>query len=83
MKTISITDLSLPELAPYACTAEVQLLRYFEPEPGVFVAESPRVIGRALDGGFQPLSLLVEKTLAEKQAGEIIRRCGDIPVYTG
>lgn len=80
---ISITDFSLPELAPYACTAEVQLLRYFEPKPGVFVAESPRVIGRALDGGFQPLSLLVEKTLAEKQAGEIIRRCGDIPVYTG
>lgn len=83
MKIISITDLSLPELAPYACTAEVQLLRYFEPKPGVFVAESPKVIGRALDGGFQPLSLLVEKTLAEKQAGEIIRRCGDVPVYIG
>ncbi len=79
---IEIQDLSSPALAPYTCRSEVQLLRYFEPEPGIFIAESQKVIIRALDAGYEPLSLLVEKKQLEGRAGEIIRRCGQIPVYT-
>lgn len=77
-----ITDLGIPELFPYTQTAEVQLLRYFEPEPGIFIAESPKVIRTALDSGYEPLSLLVEKKYITGQASDIIERCGDIPVYT-
>ncbi len=78
---IEVNDLNLEELRPYLCRSEVQLLRYYEPAPGIFLAESPRVIGRALNAGYQPLSLLIEKSLVEGQAAEIIERCGDIPVY--
>lgn len=78
---IEVNDLNLEELRPYLCRSEVQLLRYYEPAPGIFLAESPRVIGRALNAGYQPLSLLIEKNLVEGQAAEIIERCGDIPVY--
>lgn len=75
-----IQDLHMPELQPYVCTSEVQLLRRFEPEPGLFIAESPKVVGRALDAGYEPLSLLVEKRLLEAQEG-LISRCGDVPVF--
>lgn len=53
---IEIQDLSDPALSMYRCISEVQLLRYFEPEPGVFIAESPKVIRRALDAGYEPIS---------------------------
>lgn len=79
---IEIKDLDLPELFPYTQTAEVQLLRYFEPQPGIFIAESPKVIRTALDSGYEPISLLIEKKYIEGQASDIIERCGDIPVYT-
>ena len=79
---IEINDISIPELYPYTQTAEVQLLRYYEPEPGIFIAESPKVIRTALDSGYEPLSLLIEKKYIEGQAKDIIERCGDIPVYT-
>ena len=79
---IEITDLELPELIPYKTTAEVQLLRYFEPEPGIFIAESPKVIRRALVGGYEPISFLVENKYIEGQASDIISSCPDIPVYT-
>lgn len=79
---IEIQNLSLPELQPYVCTSERRLYRYCEPEPGLFIAESPKVIERALAAGYQPVSLLVEKRLAERQAREIIERCGQVPVYT-
>lgn len=78
---IEVNDLDSEELRPYLCRSEVQLLRYYEPAPGIFLAESSRVIGRALDAGYEPLSLLVEKSLVEGQAKEVIGRCGDIPVY--
>ncbi len=78
---IEVNDLDLEELRPYLCRSEVQLLRYYEPAPGIFLAESPRVIGRALDAGYEPLSLLVERSLIEGQTKEIIGRCGDIPIY--
>ncbi len=78
---MEVNDLSAKELRPYLCRSEVQLLRYYEPAPGIFLAESLRVIGRALDAGYEPLSMLIEKSLIEGQAKEIIERCKDIPVY--
>lgn len=78
---IDITGLNVPELNMYVGASEVQLLRYFEPRPGVFVAESPNVILRALDAGYEPLSLLMEKSQAEGAAKEVITRVGKVPVY--
>lgn len=77
-----ITDITDPMLDVYARTSEVQLLRFFEPNPGIFIAESPKVVLRALNGGYEPISLLVEKRQIEGEAAEVIKRCGDIPVYT-
>lgn len=82
MSVIEINDLSLPELQPFCSTGEVQLLRYFEPELGIFIAESPKVIRTALNAGYEPLSLLLERKYIEGQAKDIIERCGDIPIYT-
>lgn len=79
---IEITELQAPELDIYARLSEVQLLHYHEPERGLFIAESPRVIERALDSGCVPFSILVEKKHIEGEAKDIISRCGDIPVYT-
>ena len=79
---IEITDFSAPELDVYARLTEVQLLNREFPEKGMFIAESPKVLPRALDGGYQPLSFLVEKKHLETQAKALIERCGDIPVYT-
>ncbi len=79
---IEIKDLSLPELDIYARLNESQLYHYYEPDLGIFIAESPLVIGRALDAGYEPLSLLVEKKHLESSAKEIIARCDDVPVYT-
>lgn len=78
---IEITDIHAPELDLYARVSEVQLLRYYEPNGGLFIAESPKVIERALDAGYEPLSLLLERKHVEGEAKEIIARCGDIPVY--
>ena len=79
---IEITDFSSPELDVYARLPEVQLLRYHEPKPGLFIAESPNVILRALNAGYEPISVLVERKQLEGPAGEITARCKDIPVYT-
>ena len=82
---IEITDFQAPELDVYARLSENQLLNCCEPEKGMFIAESPRVIERALDAGYRPVSCLVEKRHIEGEAKEIIRRCGEIgnvPVYT-
>ena len=78
----NITDLTIPELDIYARMPEVQLLRYYEPQPGSFIAESPKVIERALDAGYTPISMLVEEKHIETQAKDLIARCGDVPVYT-
>lgn len=78
---IEITDFAAPELDIYARLTEGQLLNRHEPDKGVFIAESPKVIERALDAGCVPISMLMEKKHVESQAREIIRRCGDIPVY--
>ena len=79
---IEITDFAAPELDVYARLTENQLLNRHEPEKGLFIAESPKVIERALDAGCVPVSLLLEKKHIEGEAREIIARCGDIPVYT-
>ena len=79
---IEITDLSASELDVYARLSENELLHYYEPKGGLFIAESPNVILRALNAGFRPLSLLLEKKHIDGQAREVIARCGDIPIYT-
>ena len=79
---LPITDFSAPELDVYARLSEAQLLNREYPEKGMFIAESPKVIQRALDAGYRPVSFLVEDRHLETQAKELIKRCGDIPVYT-
>lgn len=79
---IEITDFLAPELDIYARLTEVQLLNRFEPEKGLFIAESPKVIERALDAGCTPISILVENKHVHGEAKDIIARCGGIPVYT-
>ena len=79
---IEITDFEAPELDVYARLNENQLLNRHEPEKGLFIAESPKVIERALDAGCVPVSLLLERKHIEGQARDIVARCGDIPVYT-
>ena len=72
---IEIKDLDAPELQIYYNLNEAQLFHYFEPKPGIFIAESPKVIERALDAGCVPLSFLMEKKHVETQAKEILARC--------
>lgn len=79
---IEITDFDAPELDIYARLSEVQLMRLYEPDNGLFIAESPKVVERALDAGYVPVSLLLERKHIDGQASEVIRRCGDVPVYT-
>lgn len=79
---IEIKDFNTPELDVYARLSEAQLLHYYEPNGGLFIAESPKVIERALDAGYIPMSLLLEPKHITGEAAHIIARCGDIPVYT-
>ena len=79
---VEITDFSAAELDVYARLTENQLLCRADPQNALFIAESPKVIDRALDAGYEPLSLLMERKHIEGQAKEIIERCGDIPVFT-
>ncbi len=79
---IEITDLSAPELDIYARLNESQLLHYHEPAEGIFIAESPKVVERALNAGYTPLSVLLEHKHITGEATGILARCGDVPVYT-
>lgn len=79
---IEITNFEAPELDIYARLTEVQLLRLHEPKPGIFIAESPKVIERALNAGYEPISFLVERKHIEGEAQDILARCNGIPVYT-
>ena len=80
---MEITDLSAPELDVYARLTEAQLRNRLEPEKGIFIAESPKVIHLALDAGCQPISLLTERRHISGQVGEILARFPALPVYTG
>ena len=79
---IHITDFSAPELDIYARKTENQLLNREHPEEGIFIAESPKVVQRALDAGYEPVSVLVEDRHIEGEAKEILGRVGDAPIYT-
>ena len=76
-----ITDFSAPELDIYARLSEGQLLHYHEPDTGIFIAESPKVIERALDAGYEPVSFLTDPKCMEGEAKDILARCTGIPVY--
>ena len=79
---IEITDFHAPELDPYARLTQNQLRNRLEPEKGIFIAESPKVSDRALDAGYKPVSLLMERKQITGPAAGILSRCGDAPVYT-
>ena len=79
---IEITDFHAPELDPYARLTQNQLRNRLKPEKGIFIAESPKVIDRALDAGYKPVSLLMERKQITGPAAGILSRCGDAPVYT-
>ena len=82
MNLIEISDFQATELDVYARLTEAQLLNRFEPKKGMFIAESPKVIMRALEAGCVPVSILAERGHIHGEAREAIDRCGDIPVYT-
>lgn len=77
-----ITDFNAPELDTYARMSEVQLLRYYEPKPGLFIGESPKVIERALNAGYKPVSFLADRRDLEGEAAEVLSRFPELPVYT-
>ncbi len=79
---IEITDFYAPQLDVYARFTENQLLNRAEPEKGLFIAESPKVVERALNAGYEPVSLLLERKHIDGEAKEVIARCKDIPVFT-
>ena len=78
---IEITDISHEQLDIYARYNEVQLLRYNEPDEGIFIAESPMIIERALDAGYEPISFLMERRFVEGQGKGILERCPEAPVF--
>ena len=82
-RIIEVRDLELPELEVYARLTETQLRSRVDPEKGVFIAETAKVIHLALDAGYEPLSLLMDKRKLEGQGRSILEKCGDIPVYSG
>lgn len=79
---VEVTDLTRPELAVFTRLTEAQLRNRLEPEKGIFIAESPKVIARALDAGCVPVSLLMERRHIDGDAAGIIARCGGVPVFT-
>lgn len=83
MAIIEVTSLEQEGVEVFGTLTEAQLRNRVEPEKGIFIAESPKVINVALDAGYEPLSLLCERHHIEGDAKGIIARCGDIPVYTG
>ena len=83
MPIIEINTLEHPGVEVFRTLTEAQLRNRLEPDKGIFIAESPKVIHVALDAGYEPLSLLCERRHITGDAASIIERCGDIPVYTG
>lgn len=83
MNLIRIDSITHPGIEVFSKLTEAQLRNVLEPEKGVFIAESPKVIRVALDKGYIPTAILCEEKHLEGDAADIIERCGDIPVYTG
>ena len=82
-RIIEVRDLDLPELEVYARLTETQLRSRVDPEKGVFIAETAKVVDLALEAGYRPLSLLMDQRRLEGQGSAILKKCGDIPVYVG
>ena len=82
LNIIEITDFNAPELDVYARLNENQLINRHEPEKGLFITESPKVIERALNAGYEPVSFLVEKKHITGEAAYLLARCEGIPIYT-
>jgi hypothetical protein len=83
MPIIEITSLTASGVDMFSTLTEAQLRNRIEPDKGIFIVESPKVIRVALDAGYEPVALLCERKHIEGDAADIIHRCGDIPVYTG
>ena len=83
MRVIEVSDLSQPGVDVFGKLTEAQLRSRLEPDKGLFIAESPKVINVALSAGYRPVSILCERRHISGDAADIIARCGDIPVYTG
>lgn len=83
MAVVEISSLSHPGLDVFVSLTEAQLRNRLDPEKGIFIAESPKVIHVALDAGYEPVSMLCEKRHLDGDAKDVLARCGDIPVYTG
>lgn len=81
-RIVEISDFHAPELDIYARLTEAQLMNRFDPSNAMFIAESPKVIDRALDAGYEPVSVLVERSRMSGESLQVIERCGDVPVYT-
>ena len=79
---IEITDFNAPELDIYARLTEGQLLNRHQPEKGIFIAESPKVVERALDAGCVPISFLLERKHIQGEAQSLLARCSNVPVFT-
>ena len=80
--TIETRNFAAGELDVYARLTEAQLLNRDRPQDGLFIAESPKVVRRALDAGYEPVSILTEDRHINGEAREVLERCPDIPVYT-
>lgn len=78
-----ITTLDAPQLDLFSRLTEAQLRNRLEPQKGIFIAESPKVIGTALDNGYEPIAFLMERRHITGDAAPLLERCGDIPIYTG
>lgn len=80
---VEITTLDAPQLDLFSRLTEAQLRNRLEPQKGIFIAESPKVIGTALDNGYEPIAFLMERRHITGDAAPLLERCGDIPIYTG
>lgn len=80
---IELTTLDQEELSLFTGLTEAQLRNKLEPEKGIFIAESPKVIHIALAMGYQPKAFLMERRHLTGQGASLLSRCGDLPVYTG
>ena len=82
LNIIEITDFNAPELDVYARLTEAQLLNRHCLKDGLFIAESPKVIQRALDAGYEPVSFLVERKHIHGESKDVLERCAGLPIYT-
>ena len=83
MPIIEISSLQHPGVEIFGALTEAQLRNRLEPDKGIFIAESPKVIRVALDAGYEPLALLCERKHITRHAADIVTRCSEIPIYTG